>query len=114
MAIVTRESRPLSVKISEASPFEITLVKATIRERFIKPKIKRLTGDRAYDSDPLDKELKSRGIELNAPHKRNRKKKSTQDGRKLKHYKRRWVVERFFAGLQNFKRCVIRYDGTSY
>ena len=39
-----------------------------------------------------------------APHRKNRKKKKTQDGRKLRRYKRRWKIERLFAWLQNFRR----------
>jgi len=45
-----------------------------------------------------------------APHKKNRKKAATQDGRKLRRYKRRWKVERFFAWLYNFRRTVVRYE----
>lgn len=45
-----------------------------------------------------------------APHKANRKKPCTQDGRKLKRFKRRWKVERLFAWLQNFRRIVVRYE----
>ena len=45
-----------------------------------------------------------------APHRRNRKKKRTQDGRKLRRYRRRWKVERLFAWLQNFRRLVVRYE----
>ena len=43
----------------------------------------RLVGDRAYDSDPLDETLEEQGIEMIAPHTKNRKKRKTQDGRKL-------------------------------
>ena len=65
----------------------------------------------AYDSDPLDKCLsEERGIELIAPHKNNRVKSATQDGRALRRYKKRWKVERFFAWLQNFRRLVVRYE----
>ena len=111
MAIVKKDSRPVAVKVTSATPFESTLVEDTLKERFTtKDKVKRLTGDKAYDSDPLDEKLKKKGVELNAPHKRNRKKKRTQDGRKLRAYKRRWVVERFFAWLQNFRRCLVRYE----
>jgi transposase len=67
-------------------------------------------GDRAYDSDPLDEQLKEKGIELIAPHRSNRKKKKTQDGRKLRRYKRRWKIERFFAHLFNFRRTLVRYE----
>ncbi len=110
MAIVTKQSRPLSLKVFSATPFESTLVEQTIQQRFAKAKIRRLVGDKAYDSDPLDKKLKTKGIELIAPHKRNRRKPKTQDGRKLRHYKNRWTVERFFSYLQNFRRCVVRYE----
>jgi len=71
----------------------------------------RLIGDKAYDSDSLDHHLKeSRGIEMIAPHKANRQKPRTQDGRKLRRYKRRWKIERLFAWLQNFRRIVVRYE----
>jgi hypothetical protein len=38
-----------------------------------------LIGDRAYDSDPLDAELRKDGIEMIAPHRYNRSKPPTQD-----------------------------------
>ena len=49
-----------------------------------------------------------------APHRRNRKKPKTQDGRTLRRYKRRWKVERFFAWLQNFRKVVVRYERHDY
>jgi len=64
----------------------------------------------AYDSDPLDKALTRRKIKLVAPHKKNRKKAQTQDGRTLRRYVRRWKIERLFAWLQNYRRCATRYD----
>jgi transposase len=45
-----------------------------------------------------------------APHKGNRIRPRTQDGRKLRRYKRRWKIERLFAWLQNFRRIVVRYE----
>ncbi len=69
-----------------------------------------MIGDKAYDSDPLDAELAKLGIELITPHKVNRKKAQTQDGRKLRRYGRRWKIERLFAWLQNFRRIVVRYQ----
>jgi transposase len=69
-----------------------------------------LIGDRAYDSDKLDAELKEQGIEMIAPHRRNRKKPATQDGRVLRRYKRRWKIERVFAWLQNFRRLLVRQE----
>jgi transposase len=71
---------------------------------------KLLVGDRAYDFDPLDAQLEVEGIEMIAPHRRNRKQPKTRDGRKLRRYKRRWKVERLFAWLGNFRRLVVRYE----
>ena len=63
----------------------------------IEAKPENLIGDRAYDSDPLDEKLRQRGVEMIAPHKSNRVKRKTQDGRRLRRYQRRWIVERFFC-----------------
>jgi len=71
---------------------------------------KRLIYDRAADSDPLRQRLKQRGIDLICPHKSNRIKPPTQDGRKLRRYKRRWKMERSIAWIANFRRLVVRYE----
>jgi transposase len=47
---------------------------------------------------------------LIAPHKTNRKKPPTQDGRPLRRYHRRWKIERLFAWLQNFRRIQTRHE----
>jgi transposase len=68
-------------------------------------------GDPAYDSDPLDAEVRqNHGVELVAPHKINRIKAKTQDGRTLRRYRRRWKIERLFAWLHNFRRLVTRWE----
>ena len=86
------------------------LVEATIDSSFTQYAPDKIIGDKAYDSDKLDQQLiEERNIELIAPHKRNRKKATTQDGRKLRPYRRRWKVERLFAWLQNYRRLVVRY-----
>jgi transposase len=70
----------------------------------------RRAGGHAYDSDKLDKRLmEQRGLELIAPH-RSTRKVATQDGRKLRRYRRRWKVERLFSWLFNFRRLVTRYE----
>jgi transposase len=70
----------------------------------------RLIADRAYDSDPLRARLAQDDIELICPHRRGRKRKPTQDGRKLRRYRKRWKIERIFAWLQNFRRIATRYE----
>ena len=110
MALADCHGLPLAIHIESASPNEVTLVDATLASRFILAKPKRLIGDGAYDSDPLDRHLRTRGIEMIAPHRRNRTKPATQDGRKLRRYKRRWKIERLNAWLQNFRRVTVRYE----
>jgi transposase len=110
MAVADGAGLPLAVYTQNASPHEVTLVRKTLVERFTGNAPERLIGDKVYDSDPLDKELREQGLELIAPHKSNRKKARTQDGRCLRRYKRRWKVERLFAWLQNFRRILVRYE----
>jgi transposase len=67
-------------------------------------------GDGGYDSDPLRARLARRGIELIAPHHKNRTRPPTQDGRALRRYKRCWMVERTIGWRGNYRRLVVRYD----
>src|SRR6185312_1969105 len=69
-----------------------------------------LIGDRAYDADRLDAALAQLGIAMIAPHRRNRTRPKTQDGRFQRRYTRRWKIERLFAWLGNFRRLVVRYE----
>lgn len=109
MAIAAATSVPLAVTVNSASPHECRLVEDTLAGSFLDELPARLIGDKAYDSDPLDQHLKKAyDIELIAPHRKNRR--NTQDGRKLRRYKRRWRVERLFAWLQWFRRLVARYE----
>ena len=110
MAIADGSSLPLAVHAASASPHEVTLVGGTFSERFVEERPSKLVGDRAYDSDPVDEALMAEGVEMIAPHRGNRKKAKTQDGRKLRHYKSRWNVEQLFAWLGNFPRLVVRYE----
>jgi transposase len=110
MAVADRAGLPLAIYTENAAPHEVRLVRKTLVERFTDNAPERLIGDKAYDSEPLDKELQEHGVELIAPHKANRKRAQTQDGRVLRRYKRGWKVERLFAWLQNFRRILVRYE----
>jgi transposase len=110
MAVADGNGLPVAVYAASASPHEVSLVQGTVAEVLTAERPARLIGDKAYDSDPLDAELAEQGIELIAPHKSNRKKAATQDGRKLRRYRRRWKIERLFAWLQNFRRLLVRHE----
>lgn len=62
----------------------------------------RLSADRAYDHRPQRRELRKRGIRAEIA------RRNTAHGSGLGRY--RWVVERTFAWLHQFKRLLVRYD----
>ena len=119
MVVVDGRGLPLGNYLHSASPAEVKLAETTLaairvgrRHHAGRPRQKpvRVIADKAYDSDPLRKRLRQRGIELICPHKRNRVRPATQDGRALRRYRKRWIVERTNAWLGNFRRLVVRYD----
>jgi len=108
MGISDKSGFPVSIHLASATPHEISLVEKTLASRLTTNAPIYLVGDKAYDSNPLDRKLLRQGTELIAPHKANRVSAPTQDGRKLRRYKRRWKIERLFAWLKNYRRLVTR------
>ena len=110
MVIVDGHGLPLAGRTESASPAEVKLVEPTLEHLWVTGLPKRLIGDKAYDSDPLDRDLAQfHEIEMIAPNRSNRIRR-TQDGRPLRRYQRRWKVERFFAWLFTFRRLVTRWE----
>jgi transposase len=109
MAVADRNGLPLAVCIDSATPHEVKLATSTLVQMIVPEAPQNVIGDNAYDSDKLDAELQQYGIELIAPHRRNRR-HTTQDLRRVRRYRRRWKIERLFAWLQNFRRLVVRYE----
>jgi len=117
MVLVDGQGLPLGVRLESASPAEVTLAEATLKEvRVPRPqgrprqKPKRVIADAGYDSDPLRERLKKRAIELIAPYRKNNKRRRYEDGRKMRRYKRRWIVERTNAWLGQFRRLLVRHE----
>lgn len=109
LAIVDRHGLPLSVSTHAANHHEVTLVQLSFDFYMLEAKPAHLIGDKAYDSDALDAAMKKDGVEMISPHRSNRKLK-TQDGRPLRRYARRWLVERYFAWLHWKRRLVTRWE----
>jgi hypothetical protein len=91
MVVVDGQGITLGSTLASASPAEVTLAEETLeavkvpRKGRGRPKKRplRLIGDKGYDSDPLRKRLKVFKIDLIVPHRKTRKKRKLQDGRKL-------------------------------
>ena len=110
MGIVNRHGLPMSVSTHAANHHEVMLLQLSFDFYMVEAKPENLIADKAYDSDPLDKELSVEGIETIAPHRKNRKKRKAQDGRRLRQYQRRRMVERFIAWLQWQRRGLVRWE----
>jgi transposase len=117
MVLGDGEGVPLGVRLESASPAEVTLADATLNEVRVPPpkgrprqKPKRIIADAGYDSAPLRARLKERAIELIAPYHKNNKRRRYEDGRKMRRYKRCWIVERTNAWLEQFPRLLVRHE----
>ena len=114
MVLVDARGLPVAVDTTSASPHESRLVQQLFDWMLTEEVPERVIGDRAYDSDQLDEDLSAQGIEMIAPHRKNRRpENATQDGRPLRRYKRRWTVERTIAWIQHFRRLCIRWEKTT-
>ncbi len=105
---------PLACRTESASPAEVTLVEAVIEEVPVAETPTPLIADRAYDSDKLRTNLLAKGWDLVCPHRRGRVRPNTQDGRKLRRYRRRWKIERTISWISNFRRLVVRHEYSGF
>ncbi len=105
--------------MAAASPAEVKLLEQTLENGRIggrgskRRKPKRLIADRGYDSNKVRALLVKRDIEPIIPARSNNRVATHQDGRKLRRYQHRWIIERTNSWLQNFRRLVVRYERTS-
>src|SRR5687767_1464603 len=110
MLLVDGGGLPLSIDVDSASPGEVTLIEPLLDQTVVPRIPNRLIYDRAADSDLLRERLAERGVELICPHRRGRVRPDTQDGRPLRRYRKRWIVERTIGWLKAFRRLVTRYE----
>jgi len=119
MVVVDGKGIPLGKHLDSVSSAEVRLAEKTLatirvprRCRAGRPRQKpeRVIADKGYDSDPLRGRRARRHIELIAPHRSGRRKPPTQDGRCVRRYRRRWIIERTFAWLGNYRRLTVRWD----
>lgn len=114
MVLAEGRGLPLAVDIASASPAEVTLIEPLLDQAVTRYVPSRLIYDRAADSDPLRERLRRRAIELICPHRKGRVRQATQDGRRLRRYRRRWKIERSISWLHAFRRLVTRYEFYSF
>lgn len=114
-------SIPLSLTLAEANQAEVPLAlptvdKIRVTKRRGRPQKRptRLCADKAYDSMPLRRALRKRGIKTAIPERTSTKQQRRKRGPKPKCpkpiYEQRYKVERTFAWLGNFRRTLIRWE----
>ena len=116
MVLADGAGTPLGIHVEKASPAEVTLLEPTLRDgrsgspRAKRRRPKRLLADRGYDSNAARALLVKRDSAPIIPARRNHRRATHQDGRKLRRYRRRWLIERTNSWLQSFRRLVVRYE----
>jgi transposase len=116
MVLADGAGTPLGIHLEKASPSEVRLVEAALKSVRVKTgkrkcgEPRRLIGDRGYDSNTVRALLVKRGTEPIIPARSNNTVATHQDGRKMRRYKRRWIIERSNSWLQHFRRRVVRYE----
>lgn len=108
--LVDARGLPLSALVASAKCAEVNTIQTLLDVRVLKRKPERLIYDKAADADWLRSTLAGQNVELVCPHRKGRKRPKTQDGRKLRRYQHRWIIERTISWLQNFRRLVTRYE----
>jgi len=119
MVLVDGTGTPLGAYLESASSAEVRLLEATLDSVAVtrphqpgRPRKRpdRLIADRAYDSNAARALLIRQGIEPIIPARTNNRQATHQDGRRLRRYRRRWIIERPIGWLGNFRRLTVRYD----
>ena len=115
-ALVDRNDLPLTYTVAPANAhdsrlYELTLEAFEIPGVLDRPAI--ISADAAYDTREIRQYNRKRGIKTNIPvNKRSRK--QPKRGRPIRFdpelYKKRSVIERFFSGIEAFKKIVPRYE----
>jgi transposase len=114
MVVADGQGVPLACRTESASPAEVTLVEGVLEQVPIGEELTPLIADKAYDSDKLRASLLDKGWDLVCPHRNGRVRPKTQDGRKLRRYRRRWKIERTISWISSFRRLVVRHHYYSF
>ena len=111
MLLTDRNGLPTSIDTEAANVNEVQLIERLIERTSLPESLpERLIYDKAADSNPLRARLEQQDIDLICPNRKGRKNGPFQDKRKLRRYKRRWIVERTISWIHNFRRTVVRYE----
>lgn len=120
MLVTDGQGLPLGLHLASAQQSEVRLAEATLatirvpgRRGCTKTRPRQLVADRGYDSRAFRRALRRRGIRPCIPtrHYPGRKRpRGRPVGAYQREYAQRWIVERTFAWLGNFRRLLVRHE----
>ena len=108
--VVEASGLPLGLEAAAADVSEQQLLMPALDDVPIEvPSGTPVVADKGRDSDPLRDKMESAGYTPVIPHRSNRVKPSRNDGRRLRRYKHRWLVERTNAWLHCYRAVAVRW-----
>jgi IS5 family transposase len=113
--VIEGSGLPLSMATASADVSEQALLMPALNDVPIEvPEGTPVIADKGHDSDALRDEMEEAGFQPVIPHRRNRVRASRNDGRRMRRYSHRWVVERTNAWLHCYRGLAVRWSYYSY
>jgi len=108
--VVDASGLPLGMEIAAANVSEQALLMPALNDVPVAvPPGTPVIADKGHDADALRDELEAAGYTPIIPHRKNRVKPSRNDGRRLRRYGHRWLVERTNAWLHCYRGLAVRW-----
>jgi len=109
--VTDAQGTPLGTVTAAANLSETDLIEPALDDIPIPlPNNVPLIADRGYDSDPLRERMEKQKIRLLSPHRRSRTRPSRNDGRRMRRYRHRFVIERTNSWLHCYRRLAHRWE----
>ena len=107
--VVDARGLPLGLEVAAADVSEQQLLMPALNDVPVEvPPGTPVVADKGHDSEPLRDEMEAAGYRPVIPHRKNRVKPSRNDGRRLRRYKHRWLIERTNAWLHCYRGLAVR------
>ena len=108
--VVDASGLPLGMAIAGANVSENELLMPALEDVPVAvPRETPVIADKGHDSDSLRDTMTANGFQPIIPHRRNRVRPSRNDGRRLRRYRHRWLVERTNAWLHCYRGIAVRW-----
>jgi transposase len=113
--VVDASGLPLGVAAAAANVSEQALLMPAVDDIPLEvPEGTPLIADKGHDGDALRDNLEGEGFVPIIPHRKNRVKPSRNDGRRLRRYRHRWLIERTNAWLHCYRGLAVRWSFYSF